>query len=104
MKKTDVIALKKRQDENENFILLDVREHHEIALASIVPHIHIPLAAIQIRHNELNKKTPIVVMCHTGVRSAQACHYLQQQGYDATNLEGGIEAWSQRVDPNVPRY
>ena len=104
MKKTDVIALKKRQDENEKFILLDVREHYEVALASIDPHIHIPMAAIPGRHKELNKKTPIVVMCHTGVRSAQVCHYLQRQGYDATNLEGGIEAWSQVVDPNVPRY
>jgi rhodanese-related sulfurtransferase len=104
MKKTNVISLKKRQEENETFILLDVREHHEIALARINPHIHIPMAEIPIRHNELNKKTPIVVMCHTGVRSAQVCRYLQQQGYDATNLEGGIEAWSQLVDPNVPCY
>lgn len=88
----------------DKFILLDVREPHEIALAKINPHIHIPMGTILVRHEELDKDTPIVVMCHGGVRSAQVCQYLEPLGYDVTNLEGGIDAWSQLVDPSVPRY
>ena len=101
MKSFSPESFKKRQQE---FILLDVREPHEVEYARIDPHIHIPMAAIPIRRNELKKESQIVVICHTGVRSAQVCHYLQQQGYDVTNLEGGIDAWSRLVDPSVRRY
>ncbi len=62
------------------------------------------MGMIPAHHEELEKETPIVVMCHSGVRSAHVCQYLEPLGYDVTNLEGGIDAWSQLVDPTVPRY
>tara|TARA_B100001750_G_scaffold29329_1_gene19781 strand:+ start:189 stop:503 length:315 start_codon:yes stop_codon:yes gene_type:complete len=104
MKKINVIALKEKKDKNIKFVLLDVREPHEVNYAKIDPHIHIVMGDIPVRHEELDKDTPIVVMCHTGARSAQVCQYLEPMGYDVTNLEGGIDAWSQQVDPEVPRY
>ena len=104
MKKINVIALKEKKDKNIKFVLLDVREPHEVNYAKIDPHIHIVMGDIPVRHEELDKDTPIVVICHTGARSAQVCQYLEPMGYDVTNLEGGIDAWSQLVDPEVPRY
>jgi rhodanese-related sulfurtransferase len=104
MKTITPIELKKRIDNNNNFVLLDVRETHEVAFAQINPHTNIPTGSIPVRHQELDKNTPIIVMCHGGVRSTQVCRYLEPLGYDVTNLEGGIDAWSQRVDPNLPRY
>jgi len=104
MKKMDVIALKAKQERENKYILLDVREPHEVNFAKVDPHVHIPMGAIPIRYEELDKKIPIVVMCHSGVRSAQVCQFLEPRGFDVTNLEGGIDAWSQLVDPSVPRY
>jgi len=101
MKSISVTELNSRKDE---FVLLDVREPHEVTLAKVDPHVHIPMGAIPIRYEELDKKIPIVVMCHSGVRSAQVCQFLEPRGFDVTNLEGGIDAWSQLVDPRVPRY
>ncbi|MDP6725990.1 MAG: rhodanese-like domain-containing protein [Candidatus Marinimicrobia bacterium] len=86
------------------FTLLDVRGADEIAKARIDPHIHIPMKEIPDRYVELDKEKPVVVICHTGVRSAHVCSYLEQFGYDMINMEGGIEAWSLTVDPSVPRY
>ena len=57
-----------------------------------------------MRHEEIDKEKPIVVICHTGVRSAHVCQYLEPLGYDVTNLAGGIDAWSILVDPSVPQY
>ena len=104
MKKIQPKEFKKLIDSKEKFVLLDVRESHEVAYAKIDPHVHIAVGALQEQQDELDKTTPIIVMCHTGVRSARVCQYLEPLGYDVRNLEGGIEAWSQVVDPSVPRY
>lgn len=88
----------------EWFTLLDIREPEEIAAASIDPHIQIPMMDIPKRMKELDKEKPIVVMCHGGARSAQVCQFMYRFGYNVTNLEGGIDAWSLTVDPTVPRY
>ena len=101
MKSISATELNSRKDE---FVLLDVREPHEVTFAKVDPHVHIPMGAIPIRYEELDKKIPIVVMCHSGVRSAQVCQFLEPRGFDVTNLEGGIDAWSQLVDPSIPRY
>lgn len=101
MKSISATELNSRKDE---FVLLDVREPHEVTFAKVDPHVHIPMGAIPIRYEELDKTIPIVVMCHSGVRSAQVCQFLEPRGFDVTNLEGGIDAWSQLVDPSVPRY
>ena len=104
MKSIDVLELKKIMDEKQKYTLLDVREQNEVNHSSINPHTHIPLGDIVNRSVELNKKQPIIVMCHTGVRSAQACEVLTKLDFDVYNLDGGIDMWSKSVDPSVPIY
>ena len=104
MKSIDVSELKIIMDEKRKYTLLDVREQNEVNHASINPHTHIPLGDIVNRYVELNKEQPIIVMCHTGVRSAQACDVLNKLDFDVYNLDGGIDMWSKSVDPSVPIY
>ncbi len=64
-----------------------------------------PIRELVSRWQELDPATPAVVYCHTGVRFAQVVLFLRHQGLArTTNLRGGIDAWSLRVDPSVPRY
>jgi len=65
----------------------------------------IPLGEIAERLDELEREQPIIVHCHSGKRSAQAARLLQQHGFAKVyNLEGGIDAWSEQIDPSVPQY
>lgn len=101
-----VDELKAKLDRKDRFTLLDVRESHELDIASIpgAKVTHIPLGQVPQRFAELDKSLPVAVLCRSGGRSAQATHFLRQQGYDATNVAGGILAWSARIDPSVPQY
>jgi rhodanese-related sulfurtransferase len=86
-------------------LLLDVRENDERAAARIEPSVHIPMNEIPGRLEELPRDRPIVVYCHHGQRSAMVAGYLERAGFSrVSNLTGGIDAWSLRVDPSVPRY
>lgn len=85
--------------------LLDVRTRAEHALAAVDGAVWIPLDQLSARHFELERDTPIVVMCHHGIRSMHAAMFLSQRGFERVdNMRGGIEAWSREVDPSVPRY
>lgn len=88
-------------------LLLDVRDPIENATARIEGARLVPLGALEARLGELAewKSKPVVIHCHYGGRSARACLLLQQHGFEKVqNLRGGIDAWSQTVDPSVPRY
>ena len=87
-----------------DFTLLDVRENEELAIAKIQSSTHIPMGQIVDRIDEIDKNKPVIVMCHSGGRSARVCVYLAENGYDATNLAGGINSWSINIDPSVPQY
>jgi sulfur-carrier protein adenylyltransferase/sulfurtransferase len=98
-------ALKRKMDAREPFQLIDVREVFEYEIARIDGAKLIPLGQIAERADELPRERPIVVHCHSGQRSAQAVRLLQQRGFDKVyNLEGGIDAWSDQIDSNVPKY
>ena len=99
MKSITVQDLNQSINNNEQFTLLDVREDRELIIASIDGAIHIPMMAIPINKNE-----PVYILCHSGVRSAQACLFLEQKGFNASNILGGIQAWSTEIDPSVPIY
>jgi molybdopterin/thiamine biosynthesis adenylyltransferase/rhodanese-related sulfurtransferase len=97
--------LKRRMDAREPFELIDVREPVEYEIARINGAKLIPLGEIGERLSELQRERPIIVHCHSGKRSAQAVGMLQQHGFTKVyNLEGGIDAWSDQIDPNVPKY
>ena len=85
--------------------LLDVREPDEHAYAHLPGSRLIPLNEIPARLAELDPAAPLVAYCHHGVRSLHAARWLRAQGFaQAQSLSGGIDAWSARVDPTLPRY
>ncbi|MCK8516676.1 rhodanese-like domain-containing protein [Methylonatrum kenyense] len=89
----------------EPLTLLDVREHWEVEHAAIDGILHIPMGEVVARREEIPDDRPLVCVCHHGMRSAQVAAYLEQQGWTGVeNLSGGIDAWSQTVDPGIPRY
>ena len=97
--------LKARFDRNDRFVLLDVREPFEWEIAKIPGAILIPLGDLPARIGELKALDDIVVQCKSGGRSANAVQFLQDHGFSKVcNLAGGIHAWSDRIDPTVPRY
>ncbi|MEM6795603.1 MAG: molybdopterin-synthase adenylyltransferase MoeB [Acidobacteriota bacterium] len=86
-------------------VLLDVREPQELEICRIEGSREIPLGELPQRFDELDKDQLIVVHCHHGGRSHNAVQFLRSQGYSrATNLTGGIDDWSLRIDSSVPRY
>jgi sulfur-carrier protein adenylyltransferase/sulfurtransferase len=100
-----VHELKQKMDAREAFQLIDVREPFEHEIARIDGAKLIPLGEFAQRVDELQREQPIIVHCHSGKRSAQAVRLLQQRGFtNAYNLEGGIDAWSDQIDPSVPKY
>jgi molybdopterin/thiamine biosynthesis adenylyltransferase/rhodanese-related sulfurtransferase len=97
--------LKQKMDAREPFELIDVREAFEYEIARIDGAKLIPLGEIAERVSELQREQPIVVHCHSGQRSAQAVRLLRQWGFaNVYNLDGGIDAWSDQIDSNVPKY
>lgn len=84
--------------------LLDVRQPEEFVAARIEGAVLMPLAELPGRLAELPKDVPLVVLCHHGMRSAHAVHHLREAGFDALNLEGGIDSWAREVDSLVPLY
>jgi len=99
-----VEELKRRLDAGENIFILDVREPHEYQIANIGGYL-IPLGELPKRVNELDTSREIVAHCRSGVRSAKAVNFLRQAGFKkVTNLAGGILAWADRVDTNMPKY
>jgi rhodanese-related sulfurtransferase len=105
VREISVAEFKALRDEARDYVLLDVREPSEIELAQIPGSLNIPLAQVAGRLADVPRDRDLVVMCHGGVRSARAVKYLEQNGYDrAFNLDGGIDAWSREIDPEVPTY
>ncbi len=101
-----VDELKTKMDQGEKLRLIDVREQREYDVANIEGSELKPLGQIMQWMSELpDKSEQIVLHCHHGGRSGRACQFLSQQGFtNLSNLEGGIDAWSTRIDPKVPRY
>ena len=100
-------ALQARLDAGEHIVIVDVREPHEWALGTIkAPDVRfIPVGDIPARMHELDSADEIVLQCRSGVRSARALGMLEQAGFrKLKNLTGGILAWSDEVDPSIPKY
>jgi sulfur-carrier protein adenylyltransferase/sulfurtransferase len=92
-------------DAGEPFVLLDVREDWEWERAHLDGAVHIPMAELESKIESLDPSAEIVVYCHHGDRSVDACLVLWNAGFrKVRNLTGGINAWSELIDPSVPRY
>jgi sulfur-carrier protein adenylyltransferase/sulfurtransferase len=96
--------LKAKLDAGEDVFVLDVREPHEYQICNIDGYL-IPLGELPKRVHELDSSREIVAHCRSGVRSAKAVDFLRQAGFrKVKNLAGGILAWSDKVDPKMPKY
>ena len=73
--------------------LIDVREADEFAEGHLPGAINLPLSDFLERYEELDKDKPYYIICRSGARSAQACAFLEEEGYDVTNVAGGTIAW-----------
>lgn len=92
------------KNQGKPYQLLDVRRDDERALASLGG-LHIPLHELEARFEEIpREKIPLIVYCHHGVRSLYATQFLKFHGHDALSLRGGIDEWSDTIDPSIPRY
>ena len=96
--------LKQRLDAGEDIFILDVREPHEYQICNLNGYL-IPLGDLPQRVHELDSSREIVAHCRSGVRSGKAVEFLRQAGFrKVQNLAGGVLAWSDRVDPKMPKY
>jgi sulfur-carrier protein adenylyltransferase/sulfurtransferase len=96
--------LKARLDHGDDLFILDVREPHEFQICNLKGHL-IPLGELPRRVHELDSSQEIVAHCRSGKRSAEAVDFLRKAGFKKIlNLTGGILAWSDQVDPSVPKY
>ena len=101
----DPVDVKAKIDRHEPFVLIDVREPHEYKICNIPYAKLIPLGELPKRVNELNTADEIVAHCKSGMRSAKAVDFLKKAGFrKVRNMKGGILAWSDKVDPSVPKY
>jgi len=108
----NVEEVARRRAAGDAFILVDVREPHEIAAVNLGAGVElVPMSEIAaLRLDALpaaldDRNAEVVVICHHGTRSLQVSAWLRQQGWNnVLNMTGGVEAWAQRVDPTIGRY
>ena len=101
----DVKELEKHLKNDSSPTIIDVREEFELEISKLDEAIHIPMNELPKRLDELNAETEYVIMCRTGVRSAQICEFLSNQNFrSVTNLTGGINEWAKRVDTSLAIY
>lgn len=88
-------------------LLLDCRTPDEHATSRISGAVLIPMQELPARVGELAGREPqrIIVHCHHGMRSLRVASWLRERGFhSAQSMSGGIDAWSDQVDPSVPKY
>lgn len=101
----NIDQFKEIRDNGNSVVVLDVREYHEYDICNIEGSVLIPLGEIADRIDELNEDDEIIVHCHHGGRSMKATQFLKDKGFkNVKNLAGGIDAWAEKYDPDMPRY
>ncbi|HLR55669.1 MAG TPA: rhodanese-like domain-containing protein [Actinomycetales bacterium] len=100
--------LQSRAAGQDDFLILDVREAFELQISQLPEVTHVPLDEIFAdegrRVAELADGRDVLVLCRSGGRSDQAARILQARGVAASNIVGGILAWSMHIDDSVPVY
>lgn len=105
MQRVTATELKARLDAGATPFLLDIREDWEVETAAFPGATHIPMAEVINDPGVVPPAGEVVVICHSGGRSFTVAMVLERAGRtQVANLDGGITAWSQDVDPTVPMY
>jgi rhodanese-related sulfurtransferase len=85
--------------------VVDVREARELEICRLDGALHVPMAEIPDRTDDLPRDQLLVVICHHGARSQMVVDFLRDAGFDnAVNLDGGIDAWAYDIDQSMRRY
>ena len=104
MKEITVKDLERKLDKQEDFQLIDVREEFEYEVSNLNGE-NIPLGGLLFEVHKIATDKPVIIHCRSGARSAAAVMQLEAQGFTKLyNLKGGILAWAQEIDPNIPVY
>ena len=92
--------------EGKSQVLLDVREPWEFAQCRIPGSINIPITEVSNKLGDIDRDKDIIVICHHGARSWQVANFLENSGFinKIKNLDGGINAWAELIDTEMPRY
>ena len=98
MKSVKTNKLEERIKNKSDVNVIDVREDDEVAQGKITGAKHIPLGEISDRINETDKNKHYYMVCRSGGRSSKACEILMNQGFDVTNVDGGMLAWTEKVE------
>ncbi|GAA0427939.1 rhodanese-like domain-containing protein [Lentibacillus halophilus] len=98
MKQIDMQALTEKIKNKEDVNVIDVREDDEVAQGKIPGAKHIPLGEIPDRLDEVDENKHYYMVCRSGGRSGKASEFLQKEGYDVTNVDGGMLAWDGDVE------
>ena len=92
-------------DNRDKVVLLDVRDPWEFEICRLTGSLNIPMNEIAGKMAELDPDSRTIVICHFGMRSMDVANYLESAGFgNIVNLEGGLDAWAEQVDPDMPRY
>ncbi|SOC24022.1 rhodanese-related sulfurtransferase [Ureibacillus xyleni] len=97
MKEINATEVQQRLEAGEKLNIIDVREVSEVQAGHIPNILHIPLGLLEFRQHELDKNKPYIMVCRSGGRSAQATQYLQSQGFNVTNMTGGMLAFEGKI-------
>lgn len=98
MKEISTTEVVEKLQAGEQLNLIDVREVEEVQEGHIPGITHIPLGLLEFRVQELDKSKPYIIVCRSSARSGRATDFLTAQGYDATNMVGGMLAWEGDVE------
>lgn len=98
-----ITAQQLHQNRND-YILIDVREADELAIAALDDYIHIPMNQIPNKLDLFSPDKQYAILCRSGGRSGKVTQFLQSKGIDAYNVEGGILAYKEKIDPTLNSY
>ena len=101
---TEISCIDAKKALENGAVLLDVREKEEYAASRIEPSMLISLGELQSKIKEIPKNKFILTLCHHGMRSMSAAHFLESNGFQAASVRGGIEEWSKKIDQKIPKY
>ncbi|WP_304949349.1 rhodanese-like domain-containing protein [Streptococcus sinensis] len=95
--KTISAADLEQQYQSEKLAIVDVRERHEFQAGHIPTASNLPLSELETGYKKLEPQYKYYIICQAGARSAAACQFLAMQGFDVTNVSGGMNAWSGEI-------
>ncbi|GGK08906.1 rhodanese-like domain-containing protein [Lentibacillus kapialis] len=98
MKEIKMNELVEKINRNKNVNVIDVREDEEVAQGKIPGAKHIPLGEVPDRLDEIDKDNHYYMVCRSGGRSGKAAEFLNSNGYDVTNVDGGMLAWNGDIE------